>query len=97
MDINVTPTRNRVLLEIMEAEQKTKGGIILPDTASKEKPHEGRVIAVGTGRVDRNGKTIPMQVKKGDKVLFSEWSGNEIEIEGKKLLIIKDEDLLAIQ
>ncbi|MBF0548211.1 MAG: co-chaperone GroES [Candidatus Riflebacteria bacterium] len=95
--MNVVPTRNRVLLEVQEREEKTKGGIILPDTASKDKPHEGRVVAVGSGRVDNKGHVVPMQVKKGDKVIFSEWSGSEIEVDGKKYLIIKDEDLLAVE
>ncbi|MFZ2960022.1 MAG: co-chaperone GroES [Candidatus Ozemobacteraceae bacterium] len=95
--MNITPTRNRVLVQPKEAETKTKGGIILPDTAGKERPHEGLVAAVGTGRVDNKGKIIPMQVKIGQTVIFAEWSGNEIEVEGKKHLLIKEDDLLAVQ
>ncbi|MBF0499696.1 MAG: co-chaperone GroES [Candidatus Riflebacteria bacterium] len=94
--MNIYPTRNRVLVQPKEAESKTKSGIILPDTASKERPHEGTIVAVGSGRIDNKGRTIPMQVKAGQKVMFSEWSGSEIEIEGKKQLLIKEDDLLAV-
>lgn len=95
--MNIVPTRNRVLVEPRTAESKTKGGIILPDTASKDKPHEGKVLAVGSGNVSKQGKVVPLQVKKGDTVFFSQWSGTEIEVEGKKYLLFKEEDLLAVQ
>ena len=95
--MKITPTSDRVLIEPKSQEAKTKGGIILPETASKERPHEGTVVAIGKGRTDKNGKNIPLQVKQGDKVIFSEYAGTEIEIEGKKHLIIKEEEILAVQ
>jgi len=91
------PTRDRVVVEIKEAETKSKGGIIIPDTAGKDRPKEGIVIAVGKGKVDSKGKIIPMQVKKGDKIIYTEYAGNELEMNGKKLLILKEEEILAIQ
>ena len=92
---NIKPLHNNVLVERVEAETKTAGGIIIPDTA-KEKPSEGKIIAVGNGSKDENGKVIPLDVKVGDKVLFAKWGGTEIKIDGKDLLIMKESDILAI-
>tara|TARA_Y100000389_G_scaffold204912_1_gene260733 strand:+ start:14812 stop:15102 length:291 start_codon:yes stop_codon:yes gene_type:complete len=92
---NIKPLHNNVLVERLEAETKTAGGIIIPDTA-KEKPSEGKVVAVGNGAKDENGKVIALDVKVGDKVLFAKWGGTEIKLEGKDLLIMKESDILAI-
>jgi len=91
----IRPLGDRVVVEPLEAEEKSKGGIILPETA-KEKPQEGKIIAVGKGRVDENGKLIPMEVKVGDKILYGKYSGTEIKIEDKEYIILKEEDILAI-
>lgn len=91
----VQPLGDRVLIKPLEAEEKTKGGIILPDTA-KEKPQEGKVAAVGKGKVLESGKTEPLEVKVGDKVLYGKYSGTEIKIDGEEHLIVKEEDVLAI-
>jgi chaperonin GroES len=94
--MNIQPLADRVVIKPLEAEEKTKGGIVLPDTA-KEKPQEGKVVAVGKGRVLENGTTQPPEVKVGDKVLYGKYSGTEITTkEGEELLIVKDEDILAI-
>ena len=93
--MKVKPLHDRVLVKRIEEEQKTKGGIIIPDTA-KEKPQMGEVIAAGGGRKTEDGKVIPLDVKKGDKVLFSKYAGNEIKIEGVELLIMREEDILGI-
>jgi chaperonin GroES len=93
--MKVQPLRDRVLVKRIEEDQKTKGGIIIPDTA-KEKPQMGEVIAAGSGKKTEEGKIIPLDVKKGDKVLFSKYSGNEIKLEGEELLIMKEEDILGI-
>jgi len=92
--MKVKPLQDRILVERIEEEVK-KGGIIIPDTA-KEKPQKGKVIAVGPGRVDDNGKRIPMDVAKGDYILFGKYSGNEIRIGEDELLIMREEDVLAI-
>jgi chaperonin GroES len=92
--MKVKPIGDRVLVKRLEAEEKTKGGIVLPDTA-KEKPKQGEVIAVGTGKIE-DGKKIEMNVKKGDKVLFSSYAGTDVKIEGEEYLILKEEDILAI-
>ncbi|MDZ3838706.1 MAG: co-chaperone GroES [Rhodospirillales bacterium] len=89
------PLHDRVLVKRIEQEEKTKGGIIIPDTA-KEKPQEGEVIAVGPGGRDDDGKVIPLDVKAGDRVLFGKWSGSEVKIDGEELLIMKESDLLGI-
>ena len=89
------PLHDRVLVRRVEAEEKTKGGIIIPDTA-KEKPQEGEVIAVGPGGRDENGNLIPIDVKAGDRVLFGKWSGTEIKIEGEDLLIMKESDVMGV-
>ena len=89
------PLHDRVLVKRIEQEEKTKGGIIIPDTA-KEKPQEGEIIAVGPGGRDDDGKVIPLDVKAGDRVLFGKLSGSEVKIDGEELLIMKESDLLGI-
>ena len=90
-----TPLHDRVLVERIESDAKTKGGLIIPDTA-KEKPAEGRVVAVGAGAKDEDGDRIAMDVKAGDRILFGKWSGTEVTIDGKELLIMKESDILGI-
>ncbi|MBC6436802.1 MAG: co-chaperone GroES [Rhodobacteraceae bacterium] len=90
-----TPLHDRVLVERVESDEKTKGGLIIPDNA-KEKPAEGRVVAVGAGAKDDDGDRIAMDVKQGDKILFGKWSGTEVTIDGKELLIMKESDILGI-
>ena len=89
------PLHDRVLIESLESEEKTAGGIIIPDTA-KEKPHEGKVIAVGPGAKSEDGKTIPMDVKVGDRVLFGKWSGTEVKVDGKEYSIMKESDIMGV-
>ena len=89
------PLGDRVLVKRVEEEEKTKGGIIIPDTA-KEKPQEGKVISVGPGARDDNGKVQPLDVKAGDTILFGKWSGTEIKLEGEDLLIMKESDILGV-
>ena len=89
------PLHDRVVVKRVESEEKTKGGIIIPDTA-KEKPQEGEVIAVGAGARDEAGKLVPLDVKAGDRVLFGKWSGTEVKIDGQDLLIMKESDILGI-
>jgi chaperonin GroES len=89
------PLHDRVLVKRIEQEEKTAGGIIIPDTA-KEKPMEGRVIAVGSGTISEDGAVRPLDVKAGDRVLFGKWSGTEVKIDGDELLIMKESDLLGI-
>ncbi|RKY32517.1 MAG: co-chaperone GroES [Candidatus Omnitrophota bacterium] len=93
--MRVKPLADRVLVKSLEADEKTKGGIILPDTA-KEKPQEGKVIAVGKGKVTEEGKLRPPEVKVGDRILYGKYSGIEIKIEEEEHLIIQEEDILAI-
>ena len=88
------PLGDRVLVKRVEEETKTKGGIIIPDSA-KEKPQEGEVVAVGPGARDDNGKLVPLDLKAGDKILFGKWSGSEIKIDGEELLIMKESDVLG--
>lgn len=95
VSMQITPLGDRILVKPLEAEEKTKGGIILPDTA-KEKPQEGRVVAVGKGKVLEDGKVQPLEVKTGDKILYGKYSGTEIKLEDEEHLIIKEEDVLAI-
>ena len=90
-----TPLHDRVLVRRIEGDEKTKGGLIIPDSA-KEKPAEGEVVAVGAGARDEDGKRIKMDVKAGDKILFGKWSGSEIKIDGEELLIMKESDILGI-
>ncbi|MFN3853911.1 MAG: co-chaperone GroES [Phreatobacter sp.] len=89
------PLHDRVVVRRLESEEKTKGGIIIPDTA-KEKPQEGEVLAVGPGGRDESGKLVPLDVKKGDKVLFGKWSGTEVKIDGVDLLIMKESDIMGV-
>ena len=89
------PLHDRVVVRRIDAEEKTKGGIIIPDTA-KEKPQEGEIIAVGPGARDENGKVNPLDVKAGDRVLFGKWSGTEVRIDGEDLLIMKESDIMGI-
>ena len=89
------PLHDRVVVKRLEGEEKTKGGIIIPDTA-KEKPQEGEVVAVGPGARDENGKLIPLDVKAGDRVLFGKWSGTEVKIDGEDLLIMKESDIMGV-
>jgi chaperonin GroES len=89
------PLHDRVVIERIDAEAKTAGGIIIPDTA-KEKPQEGKVIAVGPGGRDENGKLIPIDVKAGDRVLFGKWSGTEVKIDGVEYLIMKESDIMGV-
>ena len=89
------PLGDRVLVKRVEEESRTKGGIIIPDTA-KEKPQEGEVISVGAGARDEAGKIVPLELKAGDRILFGKWSGTEVKIEGEDLLIMKESDVLGV-
>ncbi|PBN43591.1 co-chaperone GroES [Sphingobium sp. D43FB] len=89
------PLHDRVLVRRIEAEAKTAGGIIIPDTA-KEKPQEGEIVAIGTGIRSEDGAIIPLDVKAGDKILFGKWSGSEVKVDGEDLLIMKESDVLGI-
>ncbi|MBC7174498.1 MAG: co-chaperone GroES [Polyangiaceae bacterium] len=93
--MKVRPLHDRVLVKRVDEEQKTKGGIIIPDTA-KEKPIEAKVVAVGNGRIGDDGKTTPLTVKAGNKVLFGKYSGTEVKIDGVEHLILREDDILAI-
>ena len=93
--LKLRPLGDRLVIEPLEAEAKTKGGIILPDTA-KEKPQEGKIVAVGKGKMDENGKLMPMEVKVGDKVLYGKYAGTEITVEGTEYMILREEDVLAV-
>ena len=93
--MKVKPLQDRVLVERLQEEEKTKGGIIIPDSA-KEKPMQGKVVAAGGGRISEDGKKIPMDVKVGDTVLFAKYSGNDVKIDDKEYLIMKEDDILAI-
>jgi chaperonin GroES len=95
MSISIKPLGNRVVVEPIEQEEVTSGGIVLPETA-KEKPQKGTILAIGPGDRDDEGKRIPMDVKEGDTVLFAKYSGTEIKLDGKKVLILRESDLLAI-
>ena len=93
--MKIRPLQDRILVKRIEEEEKTKGGIIIPDTA-KEKPTEGKVIAVGKGKVLEDGKVRPLDIKAGDRVLFSKYAGTEIKIDGEEHLIIREDDVLGI-
>jgi chaperonin GroES len=93
--MKIRPLNDRVLLKRMEAEQKSPGGIIIPDTA-KEKPQKGKVVAVGPGRMDKDGKRNPLTVKEGDEVLFSKYAGTDIKLDGEEHVFLREEDILAI-
>ncbi len=94
--MKIKPLGDRVLIEPKNREEKTKSGIVIPQTAEKERPEQGEIIAVGNGKVDERGDKIPMNVKKGDIVLFSKYGPSEIKIDGKEYLIAREEDILAI-
>ena len=93
--VNIKPLADRVLIEPMAAETKTASGIYIPDTA-KEKPQEGKVIAAGPGKMDEDGKRTPLEVKKGDKILFSKYAGTEIKINGVEHMFMKEDDILGV-
>ncbi len=93
--MKIQPLGERIVLKVMESEEKTKSGIVLPDTA-KEKPQMGKVLAVGTGRVLENGERLPLEVKEGDTVLFAKYAGTEVKLDGEEYMVIKENDVLAI-
>ncbi len=95
MATKVRPLADRILVKRIEPEETVRGGIIIPDTA-KEKPQEARVIAVGPGRLDENGKRIPMELKKGDHILMGKYAGTEVKIDGEEHVILREEDVLAV-
>jgi chaperonin GroES len=95
MALSITPLNDKIVVERLEADDKTAGGIILPDTA-KEKPKQGKVLALGDGKVLENGKRAEFQVKTGDRVLFTSYAGNEVTIDGKEYLIMTEDDILAV-
>lgn len=94
-DIKVRPLHDRILVKRVEEESKTAGGIIIPDTA-KEKPQQGEVVATGKGRITEDGKALPLEVKVGDKILFSKYSGTELKLDGTEYLMMREEDVLGI-
>jgi chaperonin GroES len=93
--MEILPLHDRILIKRVDEDEKTTGGIIIPDTA-KEKPMQGTVIAIGTGKLDEDGKRIPLDVQKGNRVLFSKYAGTEVKIEGEEHLIVREEDILGI-
>jgi len=93
--MKVRPLHDRVIVQRLEEEEKTKGGIIIPDTA-KEKPVEGKVIAVGAGKIKKDGTKVPLEVKKGDRVLYAKYAGTEVKVDGEEYLMMKEDDILAI-
>ena len=93
--MKLRPLQDRILVERVEEEERTKGGIIIPDTA-KEKPAEGKVVAAGNGKVADDGKRIALEVKKGDRILFGKYSGTEVKVEGEEYLIMREDDVLGI-
>jgi len=93
--MKIRPLQDRILVKRIEEEEKTSGGIIIPDTA-KEKPMEGKVVAVGRGKVSEEGKLMPLDVKKGDRILFNKYAGTEVKIEGEEHLIMREDDVLGV-
>ncbi|MGI6552021.1 MAG: co-chaperone GroES [Clostridia bacterium] len=93
--MNIQPLGDRVVIKVLEKEEKTKGGIVLPDTA-KEKPQEGEVVAVGSGRLSDQGEKIPLEVAVGDRVIYSKYAGTEVKMDGQEYLILSERDILAI-
>ena len=93
--LNIRPLADRVVVKPLPAEEKTKGGLVIPDTA-KERPQQGEVVAVGPGRITEDGKKLPMEVKVGDKVLYGKYAGTEISIDGEEYLIMRESDILAV-
>ena len=94
--MKISPCADNILIESIKGEEKTKSGIFLPETASKERPEQGKVIAAGPGKKNKKGEIIPVSIKVGQKVLFSKYSPNEIKVDGKEYLIAKEDDILAI-
>ena len=94
--MDLKPLRDRVMVKPREKDEKTKGGIYLPDTASKDKPTEGEVVAVGTGVLNKKGDLVALELKKGDRVLYSEYAGTEVNLHGDKYLILRQDDILAV-
>ncbi|MBM4402231.1 MAG: co-chaperone GroES [Candidatus Cloacimonetes bacterium] len=94
--INIKPLGDRVLVRPISQEEKTESGIIIPDTATKERPEEGEVLAVGEGRLDESGKRIPIEIEIGQKVMFTKYGPSEVKVDGEELLIVKQEDILAV-
>ena len=93
--MNIRPLQDRIIVKRIQEEEKTAGGIIIPDTA-KEKPQEGKVVAVGKGKVGDDGKVIALDIKKGDRILFGKYAGSEIKIDGTEYLIMREEDVLGV-
>ena len=93
--MNIKPLGERVVLKVLESEEKTKSGIVLPDTA-KEKPQMGKVLAVGPGKILDNGEKLPLEVKEGDQVLFAKYAGTEVKLDGEEYMVLKESDILAI-
>ena len=93
--MKLRPLQDRILVKRVEEEEKTKGGIIIPDTA-KEKPAEGKVTAVGNGKLGDDGKRVPLEIKKGDRILFGKYSGTEVNVEGEEYLIMREDDVLGV-
>ncbi|PLY03887.1 MAG: co-chaperone GroES [Desulfuromonas sp.] len=94
--MNIRPLQDRIIIERIEEETKTAGGIIIPDTVSKEKPQEGEVVAAGKGKVTAEGKVLALDVKVGDRVLFGKYAGSEIKVDGKEYLIMREDDILGV-
>ncbi|MBI4863126.1 MAG: co-chaperone GroES [Candidatus Riflebacteria bacterium] len=94
--MDLKPLGDRIVVKPREREEKTKGGIYLPDTASKERPIDGEVVAVGSGKRGKSGERLPLEVRTGNRVIFSEYSGSEVKISGEKYLIIRESDVLAL-
>ncbi len=93
--MKVKPLGDRVLVEVLEAEERTKGGIVLPDTA-KEKPQQGKVVSVGKGKISDDGKVVPLEVKEGDVILYGKYSGTELKVDDRNLLMLREEDILGV-
>jgi chaperonin GroES len=93
--MQIRPLHDRLIVKRLEEEEKTKGGIIIPDSA-KEKPIEGKVIAVGEGKLNKDGKKIPLEVKKGDRILFARYAGSEVKIDGEEHMMMREDEVLAI-
>ena len=93
--MKIRPLHDRVVVRALAADEKTAGGIIIPDTA-QDKPSEGKVVAIGTGARGDDGKVVPLDVKKGDQILYGKWSGNEVKIDGEDLLIMKESDIMGV-
>ncbi|OQY21255.1 MAG: co-chaperone GroES [Desulfobacteraceae bacterium 4572_35.2] len=94
--MNIRPLQDRLIVECIEEETKTAGGIIIPDTASKEKPQEGVVVAAGKGKVTAEGNVLPLDVKVGDRVLFGKYAGSEVKVEGKAYMMMREDDILGV-